>query len=106
MEHVIRKGKRLLKQFAAWDESKHPRHQKGSEKGGEFAPVGGGSISGLLHNGFWYRYRDGVFQMKPKRPERTGPGYIEAKWQDVKPPREVREKLEAAYRAGKSGWVA
>jgi hypothetical protein len=32
---------RLTQTFAGWDEGKHPRHPKGSESGGEFAPKGG-----------------------------------------------------------------
>lgn len=32
----------LARLHAAWDESKHPRHPPGSDKGGEFAPQGSG----------------------------------------------------------------
>lgn len=35
----------LPKLYADWDESKHPRYPKGDEKGGEFAPAGGGQIT-------------------------------------------------------------
>ena len=42
----VREGRRVVKGYVEWDESKHPREPGGSEKGGEFAPSGGGELWG------------------------------------------------------------
>lgn len=42
------------KEFAEWDEDKHPRRPKGDATGGEFAPGGGGDITGTAEFKKWF----------------------------------------------------
>lgn len=53
---VVREGKRVLRLFSAWDESKHPRHPTGSKSGGEFAPRGEVTVGASVtrESPYWY----------------------------------------------------
>ena len=62
-------GKSLVGQYSeedearyveSWDESKHPRHEKGSEKGGEFAPKGGPADNHKFSEKFETELRDRI----------------------------------------------
>jgi len=50
--------------FADWDESKHPRHGSGSDKGGEFAPAGGGEHGGVSSDKIKSALGEGISSVK------------------------------------------